>query len=363
LLAAVNVRNSTDEFYATRQDRLVVAKTFVLLALYGLCSGDKRSFEFVEVFHGNLIHSVQEYSRACQLSEKTDDMDGDNNQLLEALYILDCYRVIIVHRPPSLARKYSESFTQTPANRSRISQLHSVIADLTCGGHTIKAELHGQFSLPSLASVSTIIWPAIYPQQNGYGTDKALLESLSLWKADFAELACDTWLRTLYRPENLSHLVIYHMMGIILHTNLTVLQNFAHSAPGSAARDAKRCAAAKEVYAWTQDRHYTTARWHAEQMIDSIEVALADPLAMTQMQSRGPSSLATEPPRLAFESPHVPYAVYYAALVLWAGAFTVQATSSSSTSAQAQVARGERILSLHKVHIAKLLARVLSEVR
>jgi hypothetical protein len=28
---------------------------FILLEIYGLCSGDKRSYEFVEVFHGDLM--------------------------------------------------------------------------------------------------------------------------------------------------------------------------------------------------------------------------------------------------------------------------------------------------------------------
>lgn len=284
-----------------------------------------------------------------------------------------------MQRPPSLARKYSESFTQTPTNRSRISQLHSVIADLVSGGHAIDSEIHRNFSLTSLASLSTFVWPAIYPQQNGYGTDKALLESLSPWKADFAEMACDTWLRQLYRPENndVSHLVIYHLMGIMLHTNLTVLQSFAHSAPGSAARDAERCSAAKEIYAWTQDRNYTVACWHAEQMIESIEAALntstdqplqatmqMHPTTASNTTRPAPIQAMTESTRLAFESPHVPYAIYYAALVLWsAGTTTRCASVSSSPSAQAQIARGERILSMHKVHIAKLLARVLSEVR
>lgn len=291
-----------------------------------------------------------------------------------------------MQRPPSLARKYSESFTQTPTNRSRISQLHSVIADLVGSGHAIDPEIHEQFSLTSLASLSTFLWPATYHQQNGYGTDKAPLESFSPWKADFAELACDTWLRTSYRPDNpddVSHLVIYHMMGIMLHTNLTLLQNFAHSAPQSTARDAKRSLAAKEMHAWTQDRNYTVARWHAEQMIDSIELALttsADPPSPTMMQMQmqtqtkttapsastriAPFLAITESPRLAFESPHVPYAVYYAALVLWSGEAPMKGTAvPSSPSAQAQIVRGERILSMHKLHIAKLLARVLSEVR
>ncbi|KAK4944569.1 hypothetical protein LTR10_016003 [Elasticomyces elasticus] len=395
LLTSVNIRNSLGESHTSREDRLIVAKTvcplnirsiidtdkvqFVLLALYGLCSGDKRSYEFVEVFHGNLIHSVQEYSRACQIYEQTDEMDNDNAQLLEALYILDCYRVIIMQRPPSLARKYSESFTQTPTNRSRISQLHSVIADLVSGGHAINSEIQRRFSLTSLASLSTFVWPAIYPQQNGYGTDKALLESLSPWKADFAEMACDTWLRQLYQPENndISHLVMYHMMGIMLHTNLTVLQCFAHSTPESTARDPKRCSVAKEIYAWTQDRNYTVARWHAEQIMESMEAALTTsaaprPQAMMQIRTSTAANTTrpaavqanTESPRLTFESPHVPYAVYYAALVLWSAATTMRhTTASSSPTAQAQIARGERILSMHKVHVAKLLARVLSEVR
>lgn len=68
----------------------------ILLGLYGLCSGDKRSYEFVEAFQGDLtlVHSittscdrcrvtdnlqaVQEYSRSCseQPSDSTSDIDN-----------------------------------------------------------------------------------------------------------------------------------------------------------------------------------------------------------------------------------------------------------------------------------------------
>ncbi|SPO04334.1 uncharacterized protein DNG_07018 [Cephalotrichum gorgonifer] len=34
---------------------LSFAKTFILLEIYGLCSGDKRAYEFVEVFHGSKL--------------------------------------------------------------------------------------------------------------------------------------------------------------------------------------------------------------------------------------------------------------------------------------------------------------------
>ncbi|KIW19369.1 hypothetical protein PV08_03664 [Exophiala spinifera] len=362
VLSTVSIRNRPDELSLCREDKLTVVKTFVLLALYDLCSGDKRSYEFLEVFHGNLIHSVQEYSKACQSSTHTDDVDKNNASLLEALHILDCYRVVIMQRPPSLARKYSETFIRTPTNRSRISKLHNIIAGLVSGGHTVDLGRNTTFGLTSLAFLSSFVWPATYPQQNAYDTDNTVPNDLFIWRADFAELACDTWLRTVYNQGNLSHLVLYHLMGIILNSNFTVLQNFAHSSPRSATRDATKGLAGKEINAWTKDRHYATAQWHAENMIASIEATLTDTARQSQHSSTRPTSLPTELPSLAFEAPHVPYAVYYASLVLWAGAFTALNTATSAISGRAQLARGERILLTHKMHIAQLLARLLSGI-
>jgi len=64
--------NILDDLSASAEDKLTTVKTvssghhdagqllmwgkFILLELYGLCSGDKRSYEFVEAFHGNLIY-------------------------------------------------------------------------------------------------------------------------------------------------------------------------------------------------------------------------------------------------------------------------------------------------------------------
>lgn len=158
------------------------------------------------------------------------------------------------------------------------------------------------------------------------------------------------------------------MMNIMLHANLTVLQSFTHSAPEAAARDPKKSLAAREIHAWTQGRHYKIARLHAENMIASVEAAFAAPVNRSEWQTpqrmaSGSSSLNREVRRLPFEAPHVPYAIYYATLVLWCGAVFEENTVSSSTSTQGPIARGERILSLHKVHIAQLLARVLNEVK
>lgn len=270
--------------------------------------------------------------------------------------------------PPSLSWHHPDSFAEPTSPADRIHQLHRLVAELADGGRMPNTSVCSEFSLASLAYASAFLWPAIYPRQNRYGVDAVVIESLSLWKGDFVELACDKWLRSNGQAADPSHLAVYHMMNLMLHTNLTVLQSFAHSSPGSTARDPKKSLAAQEIHAWTQSRHYKIAHWHAEQMIAAIEGAF------TTLTSKGEQPILRQPPtrsslstmesrRLPFEAPHIPYAVYFATLVLWCGAVTEEITVSTSFSAQASIARGERVLSLHKVHIAQLLARVLNDVK
>ncbi|KEF52372.1 uncharacterized protein A1O9_11613 [Exophiala aquamarina CBS 119918] len=345
--------------------RKLLLAQFILLELYGLCSGDKRSYEFAEAFHGSLIHSVQEYSQACKGAVTSADNNDSNIRLLEALYILDCYRVVIMQRPASSSWQRAASFAGQSSPDTRISRLLNLIAELNDGGHMTTTETSKDLSLPSLASLSTHLWPAVYSRQNGYGSDNVPVESFSLWNPQYVELACDNWLRTVGQSRNPTHLAVYHMMNIMLHANLTMLQSFAHSPPGSAARDAKKSSVAKEVVAWAQDRNYKISRWHAENMISSIEGAVMAPSTKSDLSQAlaGHSASYPQQRRLPYEAPHVPYAIYYATLILWCGSAIEEGRVSSSTTAQAQLARGERLLSLHKVHIAKLLARVLNEVK
>jgi hypothetical protein len=219
-------------------------------------------------------------------------------------------------------------------------------------------------SLASLASLSSFLWPAVYARQNRYGSNNVSVESVSLWKGDFVELGCDTWLRS-QSHATASDMAVYHLMHIMLHANLTVIQSFAHSTPDSAGRDPEKSLAAMEIHAWGRSRHYKIARWHAERIVAAVEEAFNAPPSRSEMSSLPPhirASSGAEPRRLPFESPHVPYTVYFATLVIACGEMCCESTSVSS-SAQATIIRGERILSFHKIHVARLLGRVLSEVK
>jgi hypothetical protein len=270
--------------------------------------------------------------------------------------------------PPSLSWHHADSFARLSNPSSRINQLHKLVAEVIDGGRTAIKNASSDFSLAGLACVAMFLWPVIYPLQNRYGVSNMVVESFSLWKRDFADLACDTWLRIHGQTADASHLTIYHMLNIMLRANLTIVQSFAHSAPGSPARDPNKSLAAREVNLWTRSPHYKFARWHAEHMIATIEGAFTFPTNRSEQpnvrqSSKRPSSSTTESRQLPFEAPHIPYAIYFATLVIWCGAMTEENNVSTSLAPQAAITRGERILSLHKVHIAQLLARVLSDVK
>ena len=273
-----------------------------------------------------------------------------------------------MQRPPSMSWSHVNSFAHSPSIDSHTTQLRRQVASLTDRSHQVISTANTEYSLASLAALSTHLWPVIYPSSTRHSSPSLGIRTHSLWKAEFVELACDTWLRTAGPAANPSSLAVYHMMNIMLHANLAGLQYFAHSRPESEERDPEKSSIGKEIHAWIQDRHYVIARWHAENLTNSIENAFDTPTDKARKQdSRLPlsvsSSTSTEPTRLPFETPHIPYAIYFATLILWCGASIGDKTSSSDSSARAHLARGERILSLHKVHIARLLACVLEEVK
>lgn len=273
-----------------------------------------------------------------------------------------------MQRPPSMPWSHANSFAQPPSTDSRTAQLQRRVEALTDSGYSVDSLATKEYSLASLAALSLHLWPVIYPSSNKSGSSSDGIKSHRLWKADFVELAGDTWLRTAGTTANSSSLAVYHIMNIMLHGNLSVLQCFAHSHSCSEARDPEKSSTGREVHAWLHGRHYTIARWHAENLINAVENAFVAPPSKAKRQdSRMPpsmsSSSSTETARLPFEAPHVPYAIYFATLILWCGEIVGDNTSSSVVASKAHLARGEQLLSQHRVHIAQLLARVLKEVK
>ena len=263
---------------------------------------------------------------------------------------------------------HANSFAQPLSTESHTAQLQRQVAALIGPTHSIDLLATKEYSLASLAALTPHLWPVLYPSSSGTGSPCDGIKNHGLWKTDFVELAGDTWLRTAGNTANSSSLAVYHIMNIMLHGNLAVLQCFAHSNPGSETRDPEKSSTGREVHAWLHGRHYSIAHWHAENLVMSVENAfIAPPTRAKRQDARLPLSLSlsssTETARLPFEAPHVPYAVYFATLVLWCGTMAKHKTSASEVSSRAHLVRGEQILSQHRVHIAQLLAAVLEEIK
>lgn len=354
-LAAFSMNDGTA---CSLDDKLETVKTSLLLGLWGLCSGDKQSYEFVEAFQGHLTHALREFAAACTESEVTPDEDEQAAGLLECVHIFDCYRVIIMMRPPSLMAhqlltKLGPSWTEVTATRAQAYKLLDCRLPLTPKTST----------LGSLASLATHLYPAMYARQNQYGDDNLLIDNLHHGNPESVDLACERWLQSCAHNTSSTSYAgksIYHMMQITLHTNITILQMFAHSASESFARDPATSTSAKEIFGWVKSYHYEIASWHAEQLTAEVERSFhtvkSDSGKTLQSANNAADYFQSD-----FEAPHVPFLIYYSTLILWC---KNAAAPGKVPPAQlrAPIVRGERILSLHRVHVATLLARVLAEI-
>lgn len=352
----------------------------MLINLYGLCSGDKRSFEFAEAFHGNLadvsfslsktqhflnfaLQAVRAYVESIGGEIERKCHDRDLTRLKEALYIIDIYRATIMFRPPAMVwRSIPEVNSLTPVNHDRYILQEDVIG-LVDGSLTTPEGLHLKFPLARLASLAPFLWPAMYPRQNQYNDENVHVESMLLAKPDFAGQACTRWFQQ-HETRDPMHLVLYHTMYILLHANMTTLQTYAHSSLGPHTRDITASAVAREVHDWVTSRHFKVAYWHAEQVLSVIENSFVVTKRDTTQRcaSRMPGSNIVDSRSLTYEAPHVPYAVYFAALILWCRV-GLNSDTASIRQAPAPIPRAEKILWLHKMHVAQLLASVLNDIK
>lgn len=267
-------------------------------------------------------------------------------------------------RPPAMVwRSVPESRTWAPGAHDRF-ELQQHVDDLIGAAECIPKL---RYPLSGLASLAPFLWPAMYPRQNQYHDDNIQIESLLLAKSDFAAQALNRWRQqntTLAQRIDPMHMVMWHTMCLLLHANMSTLQTYAHSSLGAQTRDTSISAVAKEVNDWISSRHYQSAQWHAEQVLSMVEEAFATTKrdATQRNASRVLRPNLAESRVLAYEAPHVPYAIYFAALVLWCG-ITLGSQEAGTAQNQAPIARAEKLLRLHKIHVAQLLASVLNDIK
>ncbi|KAF9762332.1 hypothetical protein IL306_003452 [Fusarium sp. DS 682] len=286
-----------------------VKYTFAMAAVGGLFSVVPGSIDVANAIYNDarrllLAEAVTEYAQTLS-SDLTESEDTSATKLLEALYVLDSYRVVIMLRPPSMMW-HDIARRATPDSKLAKTLLATTsIIDGNVHNHEFPS------TLTALASLAPNLW-------------------------------------------SLSDLSLYHAMCIMLHTRLTALQTLVDINRSSTQADSRTAAASKGINAWLKSGEHNIACWHAERLLTAAENLLSS----TQVDSRQKTKALTDDQH---EAPHVPFALYYATLVLYVkGAFGDSELLPSQI--RVPILRGERVLSLLRAQIAKSLARVVREI-
>lgn len=327
------------------EDSLSFAKTFILLELYGLCSGDKRAYEFMEVFHGNKVHAMT-YCLNIIPRDASASQHHHVQLIVEAMNVLDSYRVLLLQRPPSFAGDLS--FVPSEQNAANYERLNT-------GGIILKSISNSSVgkaaaSMHHLATIIRYSWMA-----SPRDTDHSTLPSL--WKAEFVETALDQWIRSKSVQADLDSLnhapemLLYHLTQVTLHSNMGALQRLAQTATQGTGSSLKDNDEAGTIQPWATRRQFDIALWHAKVIFRIAEAGSAP--------RRRRTSLETERLPLV-EPPHLPLCIYFATLIVWHGKLSSWGNDADSGDALIEV--GSQLMLKLKTPVAKVLGTALCEL-
>ena len=265
-------------------------------------------------------------------------------RLLDTLYVLESYRVILLQRPPNLYLSQYEEFDSTcgPGRFSKDSLLDGVVSLFTPGS-SVNRDTVSRNSLITLAVLSIYTWPAALRSAN-------LDRRNSVWKTEFVELALNSWIQAQPKDVDFSSSVLFHMTNISLHANIKLLQCFAHTSVDSRARNPNNMIACN-LRDWAASEEFDVAIWHAHALLRGAKQAIDGSLRHTT---------SVEVQLSTSEPPHLPYGIYFASLVLWCG--SVVGKKDQAADATSVVELGIQLLSGLKVRIAELLKSALREL-
>jgi hypothetical protein len=346
--------NQSSSFYGS----LHILKCFILLEIYGLCCGEQRAFEFVEAFHQELLQAYHNYCTLVDSTLASPAARIERQQLDQSIYTLECYRVIILQRPPNTYP------LKTPEQRSSLSdhtssdpELTKLVSILCTFGKRIDDTLLRRHSLPALTILSLYSW-GVTPRNN------STANPASLWNVEFVQLALNNWFYGQDGTTDWLTMVLYHMINANLHLNLGLLQQCVHG------------------YTLAKHDSLLTSKLESLAKSEGFEIALSHVRSLLEIvreqqarcqQTKNMSSMTspsgsrssirstgnTDHGPVLQEAPHLPYAIYFSSLIEWTASVGQKASSASCASA---IELGIRLLSNLRIQVAEVLIKLLQEL-
>ena len=265
--------------------------------------------------------------------------------------MLECYRVILLLRPPNSSFRSDFRIRSHSDPAFLTLDADKLVTTLFTPGSSIDHTSRHQDSIIALSTISIMAWPVLPRGVIRPG-------KRTLWRVEFIELALNSWAKTQNDSTTWSTLLLYHLIHINLHTNVDVVQRFAHSPAGSPFRSESGKAYAC-IEQWRKSRHFSIAKWHARSILRRVKDAT---VAIQKRPSDTLGDLPSETGRhlILPEAPHLPYCIYFAALVLWCGSVV---SADEKTSSVSSIETSSQLLSVMKVRVAELLGGILRELR
>lgn len=334
------------ELDSSFETSLTSLKTALLLEIYGLCSGDKRSYEFVEVFHYNTLETMKLASR--QLSRDAQSKEQNRRELSlvsEALEVLESYRVLLLLLPPCFPENFEESralgYNLHRAPSSSVTNLAALmtpntLVDASCA------------NLQNLASITKYFWMSS-PRGHEYARKR------QLWSPEFVELALERWMssdrRYVTDPETMdvSQAFLYHLACINSYLNVGMILRYSHEfsrrskipSDKNLVDSVRRCVAGQD---------FKVARWHAEAMLQLAKKTTSIPYHLNHL---------TKERQQMVEPIHLPYCIYFATLIIWCEATD---DSGGRSIRESCIENGIQLLGTLKIRISRVLGGALYEI-
>ncbi|PHH92715.1 hypothetical protein CDD83_5738 [Cordyceps sp. RAO-2017] len=299
-------------------------------------------------------------------------------RLLEALLILDCYRAILLQRPPTLLWGFRGSFCDAGPGHEDIAVLFRLAAEMTTPALSIDKEAVRRYSLTSIASLSPHLWPVMRTRFDRDADSPRLAQpGHPIWKRDFVALALEKWRGAQDRDVEPSSLILYHLMNLTLHADIDLMQRlFRSSFRQQADRDQLWEQRTRALSVWVRSRECEVASWHARSLLrcaeeghpghqdlvpsDAEHQAAAERDKADSLDEGEAAAARKGTGRPQVEAPHVPYAVFFATVALWLGAMVAE---EGHLATQAHLARGRAILSRHRSRAARQFAKMLESTQ
>jgi hypothetical protein len=253
---------------------------------------------------------------------------------LEAIYILEGYRVLLLQRPPHLYPTL-----QGNSRSVQHASLAKMLVSLSVPGYPTPSNHPNETVL--ISALAILSWPTI-PRSD------VSLQGESLWSSGFVELALSRWRHSM--PAEIGDadaLSLYFLTNVALNSDLRLVQRFARGVIDTEQRPPFPDHLLRILQGWARSDECRISLYHASALVDHA-ANFYHPLGT---RDKGGVAVIPVP-----EMPHVPYGVFFSCLVLWC--YRSLAVKPVDPMVASTIGKGLVLLQSSKVHISDVFFRI-----